>query len=37
MQTKKAEETSPAVKDVLAVIESLKKQVAAKRIVTVKV
>lgn len=34
--TKKVEETSPAVKDVLAVIESLKKQVAAKRIVTVK-
>lgn len=34
--TKKVEETSPAVKDVLAVIESLKKQVAAKRIVMVK-
>ena len=31
------EDTGPAVKEVLAVIESLKKQVAAKRIVSVKV
>ncbi|MCI19574.1 histone-lysine N-methyltransferase CLF-like [Trifolium medium] len=35
--TKKLEDASPAVKDVLSVIESLKKQVAAKRVVTVKV
>ncbi|CAL5187867.1 unnamed protein product [Lathyrus oleraceus] len=32
----KMEDTGPAVKEVLAVIESLKKQVAAKRIVSVK-
>ncbi|GAU26044.1 hypothetical protein TSUD_225050 [Trifolium subterraneum] len=34
--TKKLEDANPAVQDVLSVIESLKKQVAAKRVVTVK-
>lgn len=38
MKTKKVEEdTSPAVQDVLSAIDSLKKQVVAERIVTVKV
>lgn len=37
MQTKEVEDESPTVKDVLSVIDSLKKQVAAERIVSVKV
>lgn len=37
MQTKKAEDENLTVKDVLSVIDSLKKQVAAKRVVSVKV
>lgn len=37
MQSNKVEDSSPAGKDVLLVIDSLKKQVAAERVVYVKV